>query len=400
MSTDVLLPQWGMGMNEGQVVKWLKKEGDPVSKGDALVEIESAKVNAEVEATADGVLGKILVPEGTDVPVGTRLGVLLSEGEDSSILDSIEPYAAPAPPKAPTLARRAPAAATATRGAGRRQVVTPRARRLATELGVDLETVQGTGPSGRVTEDDVRRTAEEGPAPSGGGSDIPVREVIPVTGLRGAIARRMTESSRAPAVTLNTHVDVTAAVDLQRRLLAAWRRNRLRPQYQDLVLAATVKALEDTPLANAHLVGDELRIMDEINLGVAVAVPDGLIVPVIRNASGKTVIELAQGIRELVRLSRNQSLGIDQMTGSTFTVTNLASYDVDQFNPLLNPPEIGILGVGRIEVRPTFVDGEVAARSIGHLCLTFDHRAWDGAPAAEFLRKVANNLRDPEWMAD
>ena len=396
MPTDVLLPQWGMGMNEGQVVKWLKKEGDPVAKGDALVEIESAKVNAEVEATADGILGKILVPEGTDVPVGTRLGVLLAEGEDSSILDSIEPYAAPAPPKPPTLARRAPAA---PRGSGRRQVVTPRARRLASELGVDLETVQGTGPSGRVTEDDVRRTAEEGPA-AGGGSDIPVREVIPLTGLRGAIAKRMTESSRAPAVTLNTHVDVTAAVALQRQLVRDWRRHRLRPQYQDLVLAATVKALEDTPLANAHLVGDELRILDEINLGVAVAVPDGLIVPVIRNAGGKTIVELAQAIRELVRMSRNQSLGIDQMTGSTFTITNLASYDVDQFNPLLNPPETGILGVGRIEVRPMFVDGEVAARSIGHLCLTFDHRAWDGAPAAEFLRKVANNLRDPEWMAD
>ena len=396
MPTDVLLPQWGMGMNEGQVVKWLKKEGDPVAKGDALVEIESAKVNAEVEATADGILGKILVPEGTDVPVGTRLGVLLAEGEDSSILDSIEPYAAPAPPKPPTLSRRAPAA---PRASGRRQVVTPRARRLASELGVDLETVQGTGPSGRVTEDDVRRTAEEGPA-AGGGSDIPVREVIPLTGLRGAIAKRMTESSRAPCVTLNTHVDVTAAVALQRQLVRDWRRHRLRPQYQDLVLAATVKALEDTPLANAHLVGDELRILDEINLGVAVAVPDGLIVPVIRNAGGKTIVELAQAIRELVRMSRNQSLGIDQMTGSTFTVTNLASYDVDQFNPLLNPPEIGILGVGRIEVRPMFVDGEVAARSIGHLCLTFDHRAWDGAPAAEFLRKVANNLRDPEWMAD
>ena len=396
MPTDVLLPQWGMGMNEGQVVKWLKKEGDPVAKGDALVEIESAKVNAEVEATADGILGKILVPEGTDVPVGTRLGVLLAEGEDSSILDSIEPYAAPAPPKPPTLARRAP---VAPRASGRRQVVTPRARRLASELGVDLDTVQGTGPSGRVTEDDVRRTAEEGPA-AGGGSDIPVREVIPLTGLRGAIAKRMTESSRAPAVTLNTHVDVTTAVALQRQLVRDWRRHRLRPQYQDLVLAATVKALEDTPLANAHLVGDELRILDEINLGVAVAVPDGLIVPVIRNAGGKTIVELAQAIRELVRMSRNQSLGIDQMTGSTFTVTNLASYDVDQFNPLLNPPETGILGVGRIEVRPMFVDGEVAARSIGHLCLTFDHRAWDGAPAAEFLRKVANNLRDPEWMAD
>ncbi len=396
MPTDVLLPQWGMGMNEGQVVKWLKKEGDPVAKGDALVEIESAKVNAEVEATADGTLGKILVPEGTDVPVGTRLGLLLADGEDSSVLDSFEPYSAPAAPKPPAPARRAPATG---RGSGRRQVVTPRARRLASELGVELDTVQGTGPSGRVTEDDVRRTAEEGPAP-GAGSDIPVREVVPLSGLRGAIAKRMTESSRAPAVTLNTHVDVTAAVALQRKLVRDWRRNRLRPQYQDLVLAATVKALEDTPLANSHLVGDEVRILDEINLGVALAVPDGLIVPVIRNAGGKSIVELAQAIRELVRLSRSQSLAIDQMTGSTFTVTNLSSYDVDQFNPLLNPPEIGILGVGRIEERPAIVDGEIVARSIGHLCLTFDHRAWDGAPAAEFLRKVAGNLSDPAWMAD
>ena len=210
----------------------------------------------------------------------------------------------------------------------------------------------------------------------------------------------MTESSRAPAVTLNTHVDVTAAVALQRQLVRDWRRHRLRPQYQDLILAATVKALEDTPQANAHIVGDEVRILDEINLGVAVAVPDGLIVPVIRNAGGKSIVELAQAIRELVRMSRNQSLGIEQMTGSTFTITNLASYDVDQFNPIINPPEVGILGVGRIEVRPAFVDGEVVARSIGHLCLTFDHRAWDGAPAAEFLRKVAANLSDPAWMAD
>ena len=192
---------------------------------------------------------------------------------------------------------------------------------------------------------------------------------------------------------------MTAAVALQRQLVRDWRRHRLRPQYQDLILAATVKALEDTPQANAHIVGDEVRILDEINLGVAVAVPDGLIVPVIRNAGGKSIVELAQAIRELVRMSRNQSLGIEQMTGSTFTITNLASYDVDQFNPIINPPEVGILGVGRIEVRPAFVNGEVVARSIGHLCLTFDHRAWDGAPAAEFLRKVASNLSDPAWMA-
>jgi pyruvate dehydrogenase E2 component (dihydrolipoamide acetyltransferase) len=208
----------------------------------------------------------------------------------------------------------------------------------------------------------------------------------------------MTESAQAPRVTLNTHADVTAAIEVQRKLVDKWRTEKLRPQYQDLVVAALARALKETPRANAHLVGDEIRILDEVNLGVAMAVADGLLVPVIKNADKKTALQMAQEIRELARAAKAGSLKSDQLSGSTFSLTNLGSYDIESFDPLLNPPEIGILGVGRVEDRPAVVDGEIKIRSIGHLSLTFDHRAWDGAPAAEFLRTIVKHLKSPEWL--
>ena len=394
-----------MGMNDGEIVKWLKGIGDPISKGDQLVEIESSKVNAEVEATADGTLGRIDVEEGRIVDVGTVLGYVLEAGESDSDL----PEAAVAAGSASTPAPVVPAAPVATTAPGTapqggRQVVTPRARRLAKEMGVDLAGVTGTGPSGRVTEDDVR-AAESGagsaapvataPLPE---SIVPVKEVIKLAGLRGVIARRMTESAAVPTVTLSTHADVTDAIAFQRELVGEWRQHKLRPQYQDLVIAAVARALKETPAANAHFVGDELRILDEVNVGVAMAVSEGLLVPVIKNADQKSLLEIAQEVRELARKAKANSLSIDEMTGSTFSITNLASYGIEDFNPLLNLPETGILGVGSVGEVPAVVDGEVAVRAIGHLNLAFDHRAWDGAPAAEFVRLIAKYLSDPSWM--
>jgi pyruvate dehydrogenase E2 component (dihydrolipoamide acetyltransferase) len=401
MPVNIILPQWGMGMNDGTVIKWLKKVGDPVSKGEQLVEIESSKVNAEVEATANGTLGRIIVQEGTTVNIGTVLGLLLAEGETAA---DLPPEAAPAPstaasrPGTPAAASARPVAGASRTGGN--AVVTPRARKLAKDLGVDVENITGTGPSGRITEDDVRKAAEGGgqaaaPAPA---STVPVREVIPLTGMRGTIARRMSASAQVPTVTLNTHADVTLAIELQRELLKAWRTERIRPQYQDLVLAAVAKALTETPQANAHLVGNEIRILDEVNLGVAVALPEGLVVPVIHNAGKKSVLEIAKEVRDLAKAAKDGTIKIDQMTGSTFSITNLGAYDIEAFDPLLNPPEIGILGLGRVEERTAVIDDQIVIRSIGHLSLTFDHRAWDGAPAAEFLRTIVRHLKEPSWM--
>ena len=402
MSVPIILPQWGMGMNDGEVIKWLKSVGDPVANGDQLVEIESAKVNAEVEATADGTLGRIDVEAGRIVDVGTVLGYVLESGDSESDLPDVAPVVGSASTPAPVVAAKSPSVPSATPKGGK-QVVTPRARRLAKEIGVDLANVTGTGPSGRVTEDDVKSAAES--TSSAGTSSaslvesvVPVRETIKLSGLRGTIARRMSESANVPTVTLSTTADVTDMIGYQRELVADWRPHKIRPQYQDLVIAATARALKDAPKANAHLIGDEVRILDEINVGVAMAVSEGLLVPVVKNADEKSLLEIAQNIRDLARKAKANSLSIDEMTNGTFSITNLNSYGIDTFNPLLNPPEIGILGVGTIKDTPVVIGGEILVRSIANLSLSFDHRAWDGAPAAEFIQSIARLLSDPGWM--
>ena len=406
MPVPIILPQWGMGMNDGEIIKWLKAVGDPVANGDQLVEIESAKVNAEVESTADGTLGRIDVEAGRIVDVGTVLGYVLEAGDSESDLPDVAPVVGSASTPAPVVAAKSPSTPSTPSATpkGGKQVVTPRARRLAKEIGVDLANVTGTGPSGRVTEDDVKSASES--TDSAGAksalveSSVPVRETIKLSGLRGTIARRMSESANVPTVTLSTTADVTDLIGYQRELVADWRPHKIRPQYQDLVIAATARALKDAPKANAHLIGDEVRILDEINVGVAMAVSEGLLVPVVKNADEKSLLEIAQNIRDLARKAKANKLSIDEMTSGTFSITNLNSYGIDTFNPLLNPPEIGILGVGAIQETAVVIDGEIVVRSIANLNLSFDHRAWDGAPAAEFIQSIARLLSDPGWMRD
>ena len=393
MPSNIILPQWGMGMNEGQVVKWLKSAGDAVAKGDELVEIESTKVNAEVEATADGTLGRIAVNEGETVPVGTVLGYILLEGESESDLPEVAPKSAAADSAA---APAGPGARSRRRGAGGKVVATPRARRLAKELEVDIASIaSGTGPGGRITEHDVRAAAESGTA------GMEPAERVPLTGMRRVIAQRMTESAAAALVTLHAKADVSSAVAFQRELLRAWRRERVRPQYQDLVIAATVRALKDHKVANAHLVNDEVLYFNQIDLGFALAVPNGLLVPVIRDAGAMTTLELARAVRDLARRAKSGDLRPADLSGSTFSLTNLGGYNITNFTPLINPPEVGILGVGAVEQEPRFNSaGDVEPRSMGYFSLTFDHRAWDGAPAAEFLQSITSHLASPEWMLD
>ncbi len=392
MPGNIILPQWGMGMNEGQVIRWLKSVGDTVSKGDALVEIESTKVNAEIEATADGTLGRISVAEGETVPVGTVLGLILLEGESDADLPEIKERSTDRPKRNDSARQNRQRS-----DGGARIAATPRARRLANQMGVDLDTIDsGSGPRGRITEDDVRAASDA--AASVPASASPSSS-IPLTGMRGVIARRMMESASAALVTLHTSADVTETVAVQRRLVREWRRARVRPQYQDLVIAATVRALGEHPLANAHLIDDEVLLFDTINLGFALAVPDGLLVPVIADAGSKTPLELAVAVRDLVRRAKSGELGMSELSGSTFSLTNLGAYDVDNFTPLINPPEVGILGLGRVQQQPAVMpSGDFEARSIGYFSLTFDHRAWDGAPAGAFLRAIVKGLTAPDWM--
>ncbi len=409
MPTRVLLPQWGMGMNDGTIVKWLKREGDAVAEGDPLCEVESAKVNSEVESPGVGTLARIVVPEGMTVDTGTLLAVLLAEGEET--VDLPEPMTdAKASAPAPSTGGAGVSAANRPAGhkdpaAGRRQI-TPIARKIAHDLRIDLETVTGSGPGGRILEEDVRAAAAGPPigapvfSPSYPAEDgPPVAETIPLTGLRATISRRMTESGAIPTVTLTTEADVTEAVAMQRQLVGEWRAHRLRPQFQDLALAATARALTDHPRMNAHFAGDEIRILADVNLAFAVAMPDALIVPVIHGAGGMTTLDIARRVREVMSRVKSNELHVDDMRHGTFSVTNLGSANVDAFDPLLDPPQVGILGVGRVVQKPVVFEGEIVPRSMCFLSLTFDHRAVDGYPAGELLRGIAANLAAPGWMA-
>jgi pyruvate dehydrogenase E2 component (dihydrolipoamide acetyltransferase) len=391
-----------MGMNDGTIIKWLKQEGDAVEQGDPLCEVESAKVNSEVESPGAGTLARIVVPEGMTVDTGTLLAVLLAAGEEA--VDLPEPMTDAKATAAAPLAT--PATGSPAGGQGGRHQITPIARKVARELGVDLESVTGSGPGGRILEDDVRAVAAGPPAapavaaPSYPVEDgPPVAETIPLTGLRATISRRMTESGGIPTVTLTTEADVTNAVAMQRQLVGEWRSHRLRPQFQDLVLAATARALKDHPRMNAHFADDEIRLIADVNLAFAVAMPDGLIVPVIHGAGGMTTLDIARRVREVMSRVKSNELNVDDMRHGTFSVTNLGSANVDAFDPLLDPPQVGILGLGRVVQKPAVFEGEIVARSMCFLSLTFDHRAVDGFPAGELLRAVASNLADPGWMA-
>ena len=390
MPTDVLLPQWGMNMQDGKLVRWLVKEGDAVKEGDPLVEIETAKINSELEAPASGVVARILVPEGNIADVGAVVAVIAAPGEEVAAPQPAKPAAPTATPSASP----APTAPAAPALAGGPSVqVTPVARRLAQQQGIDLALIGGSGPNGRIVEEDVRRALEAPARPTG--------QVILLTGMRGAIAQRMMQSVQTTApVTLTTEVDMTEAVRLRQELLSRGRRRWLRPLDLDLILHATARALKEHPRLNATLTGQEVRLAEEVDLGVAMALPDGIIVPVIRRADTKPVLELAREVREKARKARDSALSYDEVTGATFTVTDLSSYSVDAFTPIIDPPQVAILGVGRVVEKPTVFEGEITVRSMMVLSLTFDHRALDGAPAGEFLRGLKRHLEEPSWMLD
>ena len=398
MATEVILPQWGMNMQEGTLVRWLKQEGDTVVAGEPLVEVETSKIEDNLESPADGELRYILIPEGETIAVHTLLALIAEPGEELE-----RPAAAAAPPPAqpataapPARAAAAPPVAAGARPGGASQVV-PAARRLAAEHGVDLATVAGSGPDGRITEADVKSAIETPAAPAAQvGAAVPT---APLSGMRRAIAERMLRSVQTMAqVTLTTECDVTAMVALRKQLVGEWRQHRLRPVDQDLIVMAVARALREHPHLNATLDEHGLRQAEGANVGVALALEDGLLVGVIRDADRKELLTLAREIRGLAEKARDGKLEVDDVSGGTFTVSSLAQFDVDAFTPIINPPEVAILGVGRVVEKPVVVAGEVAVRSMMHVSLTFDHRAVDGAPAAQFLQTVTRQLADPRWM--
>jgi pyruvate dehydrogenase E2 component (dihydrolipoamide acetyltransferase) len=439
MAEEIVLPQWGMEMQDATIVKWLKQEGDAVLAGEPLVEIETAKIETEMEATASGVLAHILVPEGATVAIRTVLAIVAAPGEQVP-RPAMASSAATSEPA--TIRTGQPAMAIAPASQGAPQVV-PAARRLAQERGLDLSQVQGTGPGGRILLEDVQRALDarhaapptaapvqvtpvarrmaqqhgidlhqvHGTGPRGRilAEDVeramavqaqaaePAAQVMRLGGIRQTIATRMLQSLQTMAqVTLTTEVDVSDAMQLREGLARHWPDAGLSPLH--LVMKATARALKEHPRMNAVQREQEIELVQEINVGVAVSLAEGLIVPTIRRADAKPLAQLARETHELANKVREGRASYEEVTGGTFTITNLGPYGIDAFTPIINAPQVGILGVGRVVAKPVVYHGEITKRSMLFLSLTFDHRVIDGAPAAEFLQTVTTYLEDPWWM--
>ena len=385
MPKEIKLPQWGMNMNDGTVIKWLKSIGDDVVKGDELVEIESTKVNAAVEASESGKLGRIDIQEGTLVPVGTVLGIILNKGE------KIEDV-----PSAVKNKEEENVISSSLNQAEAKPeikfIASPRARNLAKKLNIELVNIIGTGPSGRITEEDVKSYQDTSKRVQNSEFLI-LSESIPNTGIRQIIADRMYESSQNPQVTLNTTACIDNLLKVQKQLVSEWRKEKIRPQINDLLVKIVSNTLEKHIKLNSHYLDKTLNIWENINIGVAMAVKDGLVVPVINNTELKDNLEISKEIRNFSKKIKENQLLPDEITGSTFTISNLSSFNVEYFNPIINPPEVSILGLGKTSTVLDFDENnELIKKNIIFLSLTFDHRALDGVPAANFLDSLVKNI--------
>jgi len=378
------MPQLGLTMTEGKVVRWLKTPGAPVTKGEPVVEIETDKVSVELEAPASGILGPILAQAGMVVPIGGVLGhvITATEGQEGT------PHA---------MAKRAPEP--------RHVAASPLARRRASELGVDLAEVEGSGPGGRILEADVehyalqRRAEKATSAPAH--TTASLAEVEPLSGIRRVVAERMTASfTSAPHFYLSVEAEATALLRMRDGLLAKVEAaTGVHLTLTDILIKVCAQALREFPRVNASWVegqaGSGVRRHTQVNVGIAVSLDDGLIVPVVHEADQLTLAEIARRRADLVTRARDGRLTLSDLERGTFTLSNLGMFDIDQFAAILNPPQAALLAVGRIKERPLVADGQVVARPTVCLTLTSDHRVLDGAEAARFLERLARLVQEP-----
>jgi pyruvate dehydrogenase E2 component (dihydrolipoamide acetyltransferase) len=415
-------------MEAGTIVRWLKSEGDNVEKGEPLYELDTDKVTQEVEAEAGGVLLKIGVREG-EVEVGKTIAVIGEAGEDvteafgdgddeqtgaaesDDAAESAEkPARAPARDAEREEGRRASVngdsadseqptqikAPAAPPGTGGRIKASPLARRIARERGIDLAALSGTGPEGRVVAEDVERAAAA-PATAPATAAVPSGEIVveKLTSLRKTIARRMGEAWQAPAFQIAMSADMSRALALRERMVERLQEGETKPTISDVLTKICASALMRHRDVNALFADDAIELHPSANIGIAVAIPKGLVVPVIQQCERKSIAEIAAARADFVERARSGKLQQADLDGGTFTISNLGMYGVERFVAVLNPPQAAILAVGAAEEKPVVREGEIVARPMLELTLTCDHRSLDGATAAEFLRTVKTFLEEP-----
>ncbi|MFQ5882354.1 MAG: dihydrolipoamide acetyltransferase family protein [Candidatus Methylomirabilales bacterium] len=405
MVTEVVMPKMGYDMTEGTILRWRKQEGEEVKRGEIIAEVETTKVTVEVEAYGSGILRKILVSEGQTVPVGQVIAVLA--GREETIPGAVE--------KTPPSVKKAPVpgvkgeevALVAIEEAAPRIAASPLARRIAREQGIDLRLIRGTGPGGRITKEDVEyflqhQVAEvPGPAPApvaaapaAAPHEVPYED-RELSRIRQTIARRMDESKRvAPHFYVTSDIDMTEALRLRKDLNALVSEGA-KISVTDMLVKAAAKVLQEFPEVNASFAEGKLRIYKRINIGIAVALEEGLVTPVIPDCDKKPLTQIAQAAKALVERARTGRLRQEDFTPGTFTISNLGMFDVEEFVAIINPPEAAILAVGSVIPRPVVVEGEVKVADRMKVTLSADHRVVDGAVAARFLQRFKVFLEQP-----
>ncbi|HLX38516.1 MAG TPA: 2-oxo acid dehydrogenase subunit E2 [Candidatus Binataceae bacterium] len=386
MAVVIQMPKLGHTMTEGTVLKWHKHAGDKIREGEAVLTVETDKAEVEIEAPAAGVLAKLIAADGVKVPVGGALGVIAAEGEAvPAEFDSIPNAAPAASPRAV-----APKAEATTRASTRRIIASPRAKRIAAEHGVDLASLVGTGADGMITEDDVKRVAEQGAshpagaADAGDGAFVPARREK-LTRIQAVGARNLTASWNAiPHFVQMVRVDMSRTIAVRKAMSEGGAKVGLT----DLILAATVRALKENPRINANYDNGEMLLFERVNLGVAVDTPEGLIVPVVHDADRLEVAALGAKVAELAERARNKQLRPTDLEGATFTVSNLGAYGVENGTPVIFGPQVALMFVGAIRDEVLAVDGRAEVRPAMQIAIAYDHRGIDGAAASRFTTKV------------
>lgn len=402
MSTNVIMPSLGFDMTEGLLARWLKNEGDPVVKGQAIAEIETEKATVEIEASVSGILTRIIVQAGETVPIGTLIGVIAEAGDEVKTVSAPSSPSAPAPPAPPAFPPPGPVleAGEGAAPSETRVKASPVARKMAEEAGLDLSHIKGTGPGGRVVERDVQAAIAAGsaPAPPGVPAGPAPGATVPLNRMRKTIARRMTESkATAPHFYITVEINMDDAMKMREQL------NGLVPEAErisvnDLIVAAAARTLARFPALNASYREGNLEMHSQVNIGIAVALEDGLIPPVLRDADKKTLKSIAAESRALTERARANKLRSDDLGGGTFTVSNLGMFDIDEFIAIINPPEAAILAVGAVTRRPVAAAGEVRTAPLMKATLSVDHRVADGAQAGRFMQEFKRLLENPATL--
>jgi pyruvate dehydrogenase E2 component (dihydrolipoamide acetyltransferase) len=395
-----------VAMEYGVILKWLKQEGDKVKQGDLVVEIFGEKNEFELEAPADGILLKILCDVDDEIPISEPIAFIGKKGEKipdarprklnaATTTTTTTPTTTTTTPQ--TQAKTAVPQEVETRLPGGKVKASPRAKKKAKEMGIELSLVVGSGPEGRIVEKDVL-AAQSAPQIMVS-DDRSIKQVMPITPLRRTIARRMTQSSQNPHITMITDIDMTEAVDIRKEINdQVEKAHGIRVSFNDIIVKAVADTLEKFPKFNATLVGNELHIFGEINIGVAMATNDGLIVVTVRDANKKSITEIALETKEFGKRAKQNDLKAEELTGSTFTVSNLGPFKVDLFIPVINPPETAILALGQIKKMPVVIDDKIVIRSTMMASCAVDHRILDGAPAGQFLAALKETLENPYMM--